>query len=74
MFWCVPGTIGKVFHEVLLKIFEVFFVEPSILLKAKGIFSKSFYVEKKCDARPLLVSPVHPGAPSVVPVFLAVAE
>lgn len=46
MFWCVPGTIGKVFHEVLLKIFEVFFVEPSILLKAKGIFSKSFYVEK----------------------------
>lgn len=38
MFGCVPSTIGKVFHEVLLKISQVFFMEPCILHKDKIVF------------------------------------
>lgn len=47
MFGCVQGTIRKALHEVLLKIFQVFLIKPSILQTDKPILSKSFSGKKK---------------------------
>ncbi len=47
MFGCVPSTIGKVFHEVLLKISQVFFMEPCILHKDKVSFLVNPFLHKK---------------------------
>lgn len=47
MFRRVQSTIGKVFHEVLLEISKVFFMEPCILHKDKVFFLvKPFLIQE----------------------------
>lgn len=78
MFGCVQGTIRKVLHEVLLKIFQVFFIKPCILQTGKFILSKSFKsfssTKKMIAIHMLLSSPVNPADLAAVPVFSAAAE
>lgn len=76
MFGHVLSTVGKVLHEVLLEISEVFFTEPSILHKhnAAHHFPAKLLQEHCFIIGTFPLSPVNPGAPAVVPVFSAAAE
>lgn len=74
MLGCVPCAIGKVFHEVLLKISQVFLVKPRILQTESFLSVLSSILKSTIlDIFAACILPMHPCAPAEVPVFSTAA-